>query len=71
MRLLSIYFRTKVECGGFCLATQNCYAFEWVESEVKCTLMSEVGMCLDHQNKNPILVYADQDNAPSICNGTN
>ena len=61
--------RTKVECGGLCLATLNCYGFEWVESELKCDLMPVHGMCLDHQNKNPILVYADHDNIPPMCPG--
>ena len=26
-------FRTKVECGGQCLATENCEAFEFIEDK--------------------------------------
>ena len=73
MTILIIRFRTKVECGGLCLATIGCYAFEWVEHETggkQCLLLAWITeMCLDVNKKNPVVVYADNDNLPPECKG--
>ena len=74
MILLIIRFSTKVECGGLCLATIGCYAFEWVEHDStggkQCLLLAwKTGMCLDVNKKNPVVVHADNDNLPTECKG--
>ena len=63
------YCRTKVECGGLCLATEDCYAFYWEESKLSCTLMKEEGMCFDEKDSNSIMVYADQAKKLPRCPG--
>ena len=63
------YCRTKVECAGLCLATKDCYAFHWEESEFTCTLMAEEGMCFDGKESTSIVVYADQAKNLPRCPG--
>ena len=67
-----------VECAGLCLSIENCHAFYWVDSECKLIsppsttfeISTDNGMmtiCLDHQNWNPLEVYADNSNIPPMC----
>ena len=78
MEAIYLYNSTKVECAGVCLKTTNCYAF--VFRHQKCRLISQpshtfdmdtdngmMTMCLDHHNWDPLLVYADNNNIPTIC----
>ena len=34
---MKLYFRTKVECGGQCLATDECQAFEFIDTQDNTT----------------------------------
>jgi hypothetical protein len=76
--LTVFYYSTNAECAGICLSKEDCYAFEF--GRQKCKLMNqpniafdiktdngEMAMCLDHQNWNPITVYADNSNIPPMC----
>ena len=59
--------RTSVECAASCIASINCLAFRWDGSI--CKLLSDNGLCLDVQSKNPTDVYVDQNNTPLECKG--
>ena len=65
---LLFLIRTSVECAATCLASINCYAFRW--KGLECNLLSENGLCLDVQNKNPTSVYVDQNDMPLDCIGS-
>ena len=63
--MFQFIFRTGVECAAFCLASSQCFAFQW-DSYI-CKVLAETGLCLDVQNKNPVSVYVDQDKLPGLC----
>ena len=65
---LLFLIRTSVECAATCVASINCYAFRW--NGLECNLLSENGLCLDVQNKNPTSVYVDQNDMPLDCIGS-
>ena len=59
--------RSSVECAATCVASVNCFALQWDGSI--CKLLSDNGLCLDVQNRNPTNVYVDQNDMPLECKG--
>ena len=59
------FYRTSVECAGTCLASNDCYGFQW--NGIECKGFRLTGLCLDDKKVNPISVYVDNNNLPPVC----
>ena len=49
-----------MECAGLCLANEQCYVFQWEESDLKCSLMKEDSICYSDDPTQSTSVYVDQ-----------
>ena len=59
--------RTKVECAGLCLSTENCNSFYWEESYTRCQMLQKGELCMDQQNIHSVVIYAKINDLPPPC----
>ena len=60
-----LYYRTKVECAGFCLSREDCFAFRFDDRKFKCTLLQENGICTAYKD-DETFIYAKDDGHKTI-----
>ena len=54
---MKAFFRTLVECGGFCSATSGCYFYHFEPEATLCRLST--GLRITAPNSLPLTVYVD------------
>ena len=58
-------YRTRVECAGFCLSKEDCFAFQFDDPKRKCTLLQENGICTAYKDSETF-IYAKNDEQKTI-----
>ena len=61
-----------MECAGYCLSVQTCYAFQWLtlsktDARNSCVLLKEDGICYDEDEL--VEIYVDATGMIPHCPG--